>query len=308
MKYRQQVTGKTNPYDILENNAFYSLLQLRSSSFNTEHIDQYALCFKLQAGIFESVAFHVADKMLVYYERFSLSKTLTLQETLQQLITQHSFLGAGYWKEIALLEAEYPFVQIPAEFFRADLATDILQLHSSFKAEQMQATFVHHTPFNLVNVSAYNAEFAAILAGLYPLRELQYMHVSDAILRGLHSIPEKLDYRYLHLFVNRNTLTVAFFRTGNLHLLNSYQFDTPEDFIYYILFIITELGLDKDDTELFVWGDIGASFAGRLSILQCYFPHVNFGVRPKGLQYHYQFDDLDSHTAFDLLGAYYLFS
>ncbi|WP_250630421.1 DUF3822 family protein [Rhodoflexus caldus] len=292
----------------MENNAFHSLLQLRSSAFNTEHIDQYALCFKLHAGIFEAVAFHIADKILVYYERFSLSKNFPLSETLPQLITQHPFLGAGYWKEIALLEAEYPFVQVPAEFFRADQATEILQLHSNFKPEQMRAAFVHHTAFNLVNVFGCNIEPLTILAELYPLRELQYAHVSDAILHGLHSIPEKLDYRYLHLLVNRNTLIAAFFRAGNLHLLNAYQFDTPEDFIYYVFFITTQLGLDKDETELLLWGDIGASFAGRLSILQRYFPHVSFGSRPKGLQYHYQFDDLENHAAFDLLSAYYLFA
>ena len=291
----------------MENNAFHSLLQLRSASFNTEHIDQYALCFKLHATIFEAVAFHVSDKILVYYERFSLSKILSLQEIVQQLIMQHPFLGKGYWKEIVLLEVEYPFVQVPAEFFRADQATEILQLHSYFKSEQMRVVFVHHAAFNLVNVSVCNTELASTLARLYPLRELRCAHVSDAILQGLHSLTEKLDYRYLHLFVNRNTLIVAFFRTGNLHLLNSYQFDTPEDFLYYVLWVITELGLDKDDTELLIWGDIGASFAGRLSILQSYFPQINFGTRPKGLQYHYQFDDLDSHTAFDLLSAYYLF-
>lgn len=292
----------------MENNAFHSLLQLRSSSFNTEHIEQYALCFKLHAGIFEAVAFHITDKVLVYYERFSLSKTLPLQEVLQQLITQHPFLGAGYWKEIALLEPESPFIQVPSEFFRADQAAEVLQLHSNFKSETTRTTFVHHTSFSLVNVSGANNDVTSILAGLYPLRELQCAHVSDAILHGLQLLPEKLDYRYLHLFVNRNTLIVAFFRTGNLHLLNSYQFDTPEDFIYYVLFIITELGLDKDDTELLLWGDIGASFAGRLSILQRYFPQVNFGSRPKGLQYHYQFDELESYAAFDLFGSYYLFA
>ncbi|WP_448519489.1 DUF3822 family protein [Rhodoflexus sp.] len=290
----------------MDHNAFYSLLQLRSSSFSTEHIGYYALCFKLHGRILEAVAFDTASKIVVYYERFSLSKVVSLQETLQQLITHHNFLGAGYWKEVMLLEAELPYVQIPAEFFRSDLALELLQLHAPPSAVE-QLSFTHHTQLNIVNIAGCNTQISTIIAGLYPLRQLKNAHVSDAIIKGLLSLPEKLDYRNLHLFVNSNLLTIAFFRVGNLHLLNTYQFDTPEDFIYYVLFAVSELNLDKETTELLLWGDIGASFAERLSILERYFPLVTFGSRPKGLQYQYQFDELDSHVAFDLLSAYYLF-
>lgn len=291
----------------MENNAFHSLLQLRSWSFNTEHIDRYALCLKVQSNIAEAVAFHAADKILVYYERFGLSKAVPQQEVWQQLITQHSFLSAGYWKEIALLEAELPYVQVPDDFFRPDLAPELMRLHTRLNLAQCNIAFTRHAALNLVNVFACDKEISNILAELYPKQTLQHRHVGDAILCGLQSMPEKLDYRYLHLFVHRNILTVAFFRTGNLHLLNSYRFDTPEDFLYYVLFAVTELGLEKDQTELLLWGDIGASFAGRLSVLQEYFPLVNFGSRPKGIQYHYQFDELEDHAAFDLLAACYFF-
>lgn len=282
------------------------MLQLRSSSFNTEHIDQYALCLKLHGGILEATAFNVAEKIMVYYERFSLSKVLPTKDTLEQLITHHAFLGAGYWKEIILLEPEMPYVQVPAELFEASQATELLQLHTNLPANQITPVVVPHPSLGLVNVSAGNAELFAIFKERYPFKEIRQAHVSDAILRGLVSLPEKLDYRYLHVFVNRNALTIAFFRTGNLHLINTYQFDTPEDLLYYVLFALTELGLEKNDTELTIWGDIGASFAGRLSILQSYFPTIAFGTRPKGIQYHYQFDELDNHAAFDLISAYYL--
>ncbi|MCS7018565.1 MAG: DUF3822 family protein [Cytophagales bacterium] len=291
----------------MEKNAFHSLLQLRSAAFNTEHIGQYALCFKLHGSIIEAVAFHVGDKMLVYYERFGFSKFLPIQEVWQQLVAEHAFLGAGYWQQIAILEPELGYVQVPIELFSTDLPHDLLNLHLSLNTEKAAISFWQHPAFNLVNVFAFNKEIASLVAGLYPLSTLRHAHVSDAILLGLHSMPEKLDYRYLHLFVNRNHLTIAFFRTGNLHLLNSYQFDTPEDLLYYVLFALTELGLEKDRTELLLWGDVGATFAGRLSILQQYFPLLSFGGRPKGIQYHYQFDELDNHVAFDLLAAYYLF-
>ncbi|MCS6969041.1 MAG: DUF3822 family protein [Cytophagales bacterium] len=290
----------------MEINAFHSLLQLYSPSFSTERINQYALCLKPCYQTLEAIAFDLKKEAAVYYERFSLSKNFSFQEGLPQVAKHHAFLGSSGWKTVVLMESLLPCVQVPADAFEFSLASELLKLHISNHFEPIQPAYTLHASLKLINVFACSGVNLQLLQTFYSGIPLRQVHMSDAILAGLLSMPERLDYRYLHLFVHHHQVTIAFFRAGRLYLLNTFTFDTPEDLLYYVLFAVFELGLDKKDTELLVWGDIGASFSGRLSILQEYFPLVSFGTRPKGIRFDYQFGELEEHAGFEMFSTYHL--
>lgn len=56
--------------------------------------------------------------------------------------------------------------------------------------------------------------------------------------------------------VEANTMQIATYRNKALQLYNFFEFDTPEDFIYYILFTCEQEQLNPESLKLFLVGDI----------------------------------------------------
>lgn len=56
--------------------------------------------------------------------------------------------------------------------------------------------------------------------------------------------------------IEHNTMQLLVFKNVQLNLHNYFEFSTAEDFIYYLLFTIEQLGLDPDTLHLQLSGDI----------------------------------------------------
>lgn len=79
------------------------------------------------------------------------------------------------------------------------------------------------------------------------------------------------------VFVNLNAkqLDVLVFKSGKLHLVNSFEYHVPEDVAYYTLFIYEQLDIDVEATPIYLSGDIQKQ-SPLFSVLYTYIRHVEF--------------------------------
>lgn len=70
-------------------------------------------------------------------------------------------------------------------------------------------------------------------------------------------------------------LDVLVFKNGQLHLSNSFEYHTPEDVVYYTLFIYEQLGLNPDETPILLSGNITKT-TSLYSALYTYIRHIDF--------------------------------
>jgi hypothetical protein len=78
-----------------------------------------------------------------------------------------------------------------------------------------------------------------------------------------------------HMFVvvRENSVDISCFSEGNLHFVNSFTFDRPDDIIYYTLYIWRQMAMDQLHDQLSLAGD--NSLCGKLTqSLQVYLQHV----------------------------------
>ena len=78
---------------------------------------------------------------------------------------------------------------------------------------------------------------------------------------------------YIHVQMDQFDCVVV--KNGRTELCNTYSYKTSEDFIYYVLFCIEQLGLNPDTLPVIVCGDIELGDAN-YEILYTYIRDISF--------------------------------
>ncbi|HLS12341.1 MAG TPA: DUF3822 family protein [Flavobacteriaceae bacterium] len=70
-------------------------------------------------------------------------------------------------------------------------------------------------------------------------------------------------------------LDIVVFKDGALQLANSFEYHTPEDVVYYVLFVYEQVALSTEETPIYISGAVSQSTAIH-SELYTYIRHVEF--------------------------------
>lgn len=81
-----------------------------------------------------------------------------------------------------------------------------------------------------------------------------YQHASTVFLDSI--CDNNLNNQSFCVNIEKNTMQVAIFNSGQLELYNYFEFYAPEDFIYYVLFTCEQKKINPEDLKLFITGDI----------------------------------------------------
>jgi len=82
-----------------------------------------------------------------------------------------------------------------------------------------------------------------------------------------------------------------------LLLCNSFEYKSPEDALYYILFVCEQLNLEPQEIQTAVFGEIENQSAV-YHLLQKYLKNIYTGEPPSSLKFTYGFEKLPSHFYF----------
>jgi hypothetical protein len=91
--------------------------------------------------------------------------------------------------------------------------------------------------------------------------------------------------------VRKHTMDVVVCKGNELLFCNSFEHQTGEDFIYYLLYVMEQLELNPDVHQVIVFGEIERNSSAWL-IAQKYIRYLMLGEKPENLEYAYGFDQL----------------
>jgi len=136
----------------------------------------------------------------------------------------------------------YSFV--PEAIFRPADATILLGFeHKPEKTEQLLYSSV--VAWSCVNVFSILSTLYAALGRLFPNTEIEH-HLSYVLTDKV--IPQTGNN--LYIWVRNKKLDVVVLCNGELKLVNSYPYATPEDFTYHTLNVIEQLALNVDTCRI----------------------------------------------------------
>ena len=100
-----------------------------------------------------------------------------------------------------------------------------------------------------------------------------YYHIGTKLIQQISHLFPKECILYIHV-CNKKMVMVHFDKT--LQFYNSFSFETPEDFLYYILFVLEQIPVDLELSVL-IYGDIAAS-DDIYKICKAYLKNVQIGT------------------------------
>jgi hypothetical protein len=88
-----------------------------------------------------------------------------------------------------------------------------------------------------------------------------YKHANTILVSKLMDFSKNNEERKMFVYVNEGHFEIVVIQNQKLQLFNSFEYKTPEDFIYYILFTAEQLQLNPENFKLELLGKIDVNDA-----------------------------------------------
>lgn len=281
---------------------------VKSDKFDVEDMSYYQLCISLSHEHFRFCAINTLDHqclLLQEYRFFTRLETDELLSTLNRVFDNDMFLKANFWKGVTIIQKEQPFTLVPQALFEESAPERYLQLIQP-KTENEFLVKNKQEKLEAFNISYVDAKVKQWFEQTYPMRDIKFVHQTNALLEGIyHQAPSK-EGTTVHIFIENSYFMMSVIREGELEFCNIFSYRDSNDFIYYALFVFDELRLSRDNSPIYIYGNINP-ISAIYQKLQTYFGSTELVTEPpKWVNFEYQFDEIPNYYYFDLYSLYLL--
>jgi hypothetical protein len=292
---------------VTETKHFRQTHKIIDESFNAAALGDYHLYLSAGKGMVRAaVADAVRNKFLVLeaYELTQIFTPLQAAQQVRQILQTHPFLGLGGWKAIRVAVKNQSFTLVPDTLFELQAAADYLRLNCSLDTYHEEVLTYHHSAIEAVNIFAVDKYLVHALADTYPEKPVQFVHQTSALISALLHYGERNGQLKVYGYVEKNSLTLLIIRDGALLFCNMFHYNTPEDFMYFLIFVLQEQKLNPDKEPVTIWGDITHDSA-LFTLMRKYIRHVHFGTRVNGVAYSYKLEEQFEHRFLDVYSLHF---
>ena len=106
----------------------------------------------------------------------------------------------------------------------------------------------------------------------------------------------------IFLNVRDGEFDLMIFRGKQLNYCNSFPFRSPEDMVYYLIFVMEQMNLNPEAVPLVLLGDTERK-SSVYDLLYRYIRTIEFAARNETFNYSYLLDDLPGHSFYTLFNS-----
>lgn len=266
------------------------------SSFNSE---ENKLSIQLSLDGFSFCIYNtLSEKIEVFgcYEFNSKKNTPKKHLDLVKAVFKQEPILSNTFKEVIVIHFNNLVTQVPQPFF--DKENLRVYLNYTVKIlENDYITFDEISNANLNNVYIPFVNINNFLLDQYGA--FTFKHSATILIEKLLETYKNSETNYVFINVLQQQFEIVILINGKFHLYNFFNFNTKEDFIYYILFAAEQLNLNPEEFNTILMGDIEKD-SQLYHILYQYIRHIAFynpNNFPKILT------ETSKHTHFTLLNS-----
>ncbi|MFN4763952.1 DUF3822 family protein [Gillisia sp. Q332] len=238
------------------------------------------------------------ENQLVWYKKTTFPKEFNPVKILKEieLVYEKEEFLQNPIEEVMLLFSNDLYSIVPKEYFIEEEASNYLKFNTKIlKTDVVAHDFIEAK--NLINVYIPYTNITNYFFDKYG--EYEYKHsisvFAEAILSLEKSLPVKV---FLNNYKDYYDLVIV--RNGKLLLSNSFKYDSPEDFIYYLLFTLEQLKLDPSEIDLILTGEISEE-SPFYQIVYTYIKNVQFLKPDLKIDFSEEYNEQFQREAFILL-------
>ncbi|MCG9971787.1 DUF3822 family protein [Christiangramia crocea] len=194
------------------------------------------------------------DNKITYLKKIEFEKQLDPIKVLSQIELTYEKEEALNQPvdEVLLLYTNSLFSLVPENLFDEDNASNYLK----FNTKILKTDFIafDNIQGGIVNVYIPYTNITNYFFDKYG--EFEYRHSLSVLIEGLLDLPDAAEGTKVYLHSHLSSYELVILENGKLLFANSFEYETREDFLYYLLFTAEQLKLDPDKFELILLGDI----------------------------------------------------
>lgn len=277
----------------LAKSAFDKALNKKASQY-------YGLSIQVSPGGFSFCIFDPQSKKYLGIESYDfqyVTGSNQLFDVLDALMPKIEWLALPYESTKIIFET-HKSTLVPLVFFDAEKPQSHLELnHPVEPGELPQSDFL--TTLESRNVWLMPEKIKELLRSHFPLAPIY--HHGSILIESLLSINKNVpENQGVFVYVRKNMFDIVVLIDNKLLFFNSFSYQAKEDFIYFLIYVLEQLGLNPESVRLTFLGEI-LKLSSIYDIAHKYVRHVGFGSRYQDYNYSYVFDDIPGHFYFNLL-------
>ena len=260
---------------------------IQANSFNIALSDSYHLSVQIGLTHFSYCITNTSKFSLEYFKNYQLNNT----NDIINLINDDEVIKSDFFSS-SVAFVNFPSTLIPNKFFTKLSAKEMLELnsetHEIINTDVLKEIDVH---------LAYSIpkELNNIVTTYFPnaKQKAQQSILIDKFSKEYNTEPTA------YIYLCENTLNITAFKNEKLIFNNSFNFETKEDILYFVLFAFEQLKLDTNNVNTLLFGDITKD-DDNFKLLYEYIRNIELGERPNHLNFPDEFNTLENQKYFGL--------
>jgi hypothetical protein len=242
-------------------------------------------------------ALFTAQNELVYIQHYTFKPNEKINEVFDHVLHSEAFFSQGYASVyISISNALYTVV--PSSLFQVDNKEKWLKYNHVVSEEDIILTDdINSTDSKCVY--GINEKLKVLIDQTFPNNHIK--HKSTCIAESLSALASKTHKTCL-VHVGTDAFDIALY-DKKLLFFNTFEYQSTEDFLYFILASLEQNKLVVDETEIVLAGEIEAQSA-LYDTLKEYFPKLKFAVHNKSILLNNDFAKLPNHFYYSLFNLY----
>lgn len=282
--------------------SFQKHTSIFDKSFSDLKTNDYQLFLQLSKNGLSYAIFNTQNNTFIGLEYFIFNDVYNdyaILSPLQELIKQTALFSKPFNK-IIVAYVNNRATLIPKPIYQAN---NLEAYHQFNFAKQEEDVFKSDY---LINLSAYNVYSIPdyIINAFKNINNVVFHHFSTALLESSLLYAKKLKMpTIVDVHILPNSFQVIVVKNQQLELYNSFNYQTSEDFIYYILFVLNQLDIKSDETTIRLTGEVDKNSA-IYDMLYKYINTIDFCEIPNDLNYSYIFEQTQKHYHYALFNLF----
>jgi hypothetical protein len=269
-------------------------LQIVDESVNEVQPIQCSLLLRVDTNALYYTIINLERNKFIALEKISFVPGITAVDAIAKL-SEKSILKKPF-KTVYCAVATDSFTLVPEGLFEKDKKEELLALnHPLNPLEEVVSEFIKSA--KAYAVFSYPKEIlSAIRKNFFNTR---IGHTSVSFIEGVLSQFKNLDKPTVFLQIQMTHFEIVVTGENKLQFYNSFKPKTAEDYIYYLLYTMEQLGLNPETTEVIIYGEIVKNSA-IYNLMYKYIRNIRFGSQPEHYEFSYKFNEIPSHYFFNL--------
>jgi uncharacterized protein DUF3822 len=196
--------------------------------------------------------FDTLNEKVLDLQEVKFNYTQSLEDQLWRTFVDFSSLTKPY-DEIVVLHDNNFNTFVPKPLFDENYLGSYLQYNTKvfetdfFAADEIDKYEMHNVHVPFVNVNNFLID---------QFGTFEYKNVNTVLVSNLLDLSKNKDQKQVYVHFQETHFEIVIAHNLKLLLYNSFEYKTPEDFVYYLLFTLEQLQLNPETVSVFLLGKI----------------------------------------------------